>query len=175
MTIHRKSVLLIFSTIAIVPIVAYLAITIDMRFAFGNTLLWIPAWCLNRLKCPRCRKPIYKHQTQIGGARFTYWGLSFSGGFLFPHTCTQCGTDLTTSHSARKGHRQPKVPPFRFPDEGWRGASPQKKRVALALALGANLVGILFTLLFHDNTPLLAWQCVGAAILVGLLLSLRRK
>ncbi len=62
-----------------------------LAFLVGGVFVWLR----NGLRCPKCRKPVYKLQAKVWWARFTFSGGTRKEGLLFPRTCSRCGADLT--------------------------------------------------------------------------------
>lgn len=129
-------------------------------------------WFRYRLRCPKCGKPVYRTQAQVLGVRFTGWNW---GLLAFPRKCSHCDLDFSQAinrltPAGRRGRQAPRS--FQFPDEGWRAASPRKKRIMLGVWLGAGLLGSAWAYLQH-NSFLLIWGLIGSAVLAGLLLAVR--
>jgi hypothetical protein len=49
------------------------------------------------MRCPRCRKHIFRRVRNIGGVEWTSWG-----GAPLPHFCRHCGWDLTKRYRGER-------------------------------------------------------------------------
>jgi hypothetical protein len=70
-----------------------LGVLVDERLAFlGFAVMMAVALYVTLLRCPRCKHRVFKHETRVGGFRWTYWG-----GNPFPRRCQVCACDWSTT------------------------------------------------------------------------------